>query len=280
MRRRTILGAGLAWLGAFSVLPCAVGKENTPLLLGVYPYASTLALIETFRQQKRYLTIHLGRPVELYTASDAQAFVDTLMAGGYDIAISPPHLAIMAMERDYVPLMRYGAKLEPVLAVHRNSQLVETEGLRGRRIAMPEGSTFIRLVGIRWLADSGLQAGTDYQIVKCSNLGAAAGAALTGGADAGLTSTTVMRHLPIKWQRNLRTINSGLYFPHLFIMAHRHLGTTLQGGIKAALKTFLNTRAGRSFMERTAFGGYREISNEDLRIVADYVNFYRIQTEH
>jgi phosphonate transport system substrate-binding protein len=273
MSRRTflqcLLSAGLA-----ASLPL-VAAETPPLRLAVHPYASTLALINTHRPLQQYLTMTLGQPVEFYTAPSFDAFVDTLMAGGYDIAICPPHFAVMAMEKYYLPLVHYQTLLEPLLLVRADSALRRPEDFRGKRIAMADRSAIIRLVTVKWLADQGLRAGQDYQIVERPTHGATIGAAAAGEADAGLATLTALKQLPPDLQQQVRIIATGQRFPHLFTMAHRRLGEALIGRLKAALLAFPDTAEGRQFMEKSAYLGYEPISDDEIRSMKPYVEMYR-----
>lgn len=276
MVRRTIL----SWLvllclaiGPFRAL--AQQDSPAPLRLAVHPYASTLALINTYRPLQQYLSKALGRPVEFYTAPNFDGFVDTLLAGGYDIAISPPHFAVMAVEKYYVPLLHYQTLLEPVLVVRANSKLEKPEDFRGKRIAMADRSAFIRLVTVKWLADHGLEAGRDYQIDERPNHGASISAAAMGEADAGLATITALRQLPADLQQQVRAIGTGQRYPHLFTIAHRRLGEAEINRIKALLLAFPDTDEGRQFMEKSAFKGYEEISADELRSLKPYVELYR-----
>lgn len=278
--RRRVFAAGLAMLGltAGMSLPAAVAADaQPPLRMAVHPYASTLALINTFRPLRQFLATRLGRPVEFYTAASFDAFVDTLMAGDYDIVISPPHFAVMAMERNYVPLLHFQASLEPVLAVPAGSAARQAGDFRGKRIAMADRTAFIRLVAIKWLADAGLQAGRDYQLVERPSHGAAVGAVKAGEADAGLTTTTALKQLPGEMQEQLRVISTGLRFPHLFTMANGRLDQALIGQLRQALGDFPATEEGRAFMEKTAFGGYEPITEDKIRQMKPYVALYRRQ---
>lgn len=273
--RRKFLGTGLAWLGLLLAAPGAIAEGGAPLRLAVHPYASTLSLINTYRPLQRYLAERLQRPVEFYTAPSFDAFVETLLSGGYDIVVSPPHFALMAMERDYRPLLHYRSSLEPVLVVAADAPFATAGDFRGQRIAMADRSAFIRLVAIKWLADNGLQVGRDYQIVDRPSHGAAVGAVRAGEAEAGLTTTTALKQLPAELQQQIRAVTTGLRFPHLFTIAHRRLGAPLLGRLKEVLLAFPATDEGRLFMEHTAYLGYQPIGDEQIRALAPYVELYR-----
>lgn len=276
--RRRFLGAGLSLFGLTLAAPFASAASvatAAPLRLAVHPYASTLTLINTFRPLQRYLAESLGQPVEFYTAASFDAFVETLMSGGYDIAISPPHFAVMAMEQKYQPLLHFRTSLEPVLAVLNDSPYGKAQDFRGKRIAMADRTAFIRLVVVKWLADNGLQSGKDYQIVERPSHGAAVGAVKAGEADAGLTTTTALKQLPADLQLQVRAITTAQRFPHLFTMANTRLGDALVGRIRESLLAFPKTEEGRLFMEKTAFGGYEPISDDKIKAMQPYVDLYR-----
>ncbi len=271
---RKFVGFLLCLGSLLAVLP-ASGGEPAPLRLAVHPYASTLALINTHRPLAEHLSASLGQKVEFYTAPNFEAFIDTLMSGGYDIAISPPHFAVMAMEKSYVPLVHYQSKLEPLLVVRADSPLRKPSDFRGKRIAMADKTAFIRIVAVKWLADNGLVAGRDYEIVERPSHGATVAATAAGEADAGLATDSALRQLPPDLQQKVRSINTGLRFPHLFTMAHRRLGDPLIARINSALLTFPETAEGRQFMERSGFLGYQKISDEEVRVMKPYVEMYR-----
>lgn len=246
-----------------------------PLRLGIHPYAGALALISAHKPLQQYLTARLGRQVEFYTAPNFESFVDTLLAGGYDIAISPPHFAMLAIEQHYIPLVRYRSRLEPILAVRKDAPLHRAEDFRGKRIAMADASAIIRIATVKWFAEHGLQAGRDYQIVERPTHGASVVAAAMGEADAGLITVEALKLLPADVQGQVRVLNTGEKMPHLFTLANRSLGQQEIAKLKQALLAFPGTDEGRQFMESKAYKGYEEITSEDLSVLKPYVDLYR-----
>jgi phosphonate transport system substrate-binding protein len=253
----------------------APAEDLQPIRLGIHPYAGTLALISAHKPLQQYLTAQLGRPVEFYTAPTFEAFVDVLLAGGYDIAISPPHFAVLAMETHYVPLVRYRSRLEPVLTVRKDSRISRAEDFRGKRIAMADASAIIRIATVKWLADQGLRAGVDYQIVERPTHGASVAAAAMGEADAGLITVEALKLLPADLQGQVRLLATGEKMPHLFTLANRRLGDAEIARLRKALLTFPATEQGRQFMDSKAFKGYEEITQDDIRALKPYVDTYR-----
>jgi phosphonate transport system substrate-binding protein len=252
-----------------------LAQDERPLRLGIHPYAGTLALISAHKPLQQYLSAQLGRPVEFYTAPSFNAFVDVLFAGGYDIAISPPHFAVLATETHYVPLVRYRSQLEPVLTVRKDQPFQRAEDFRGKRIAMADASAVIRIATVKWFADHGLQAGVDYQIVERPTHGASVAAAAMGEADAGLITVEALKLLPADLQAQIRVLGTGERMPHLFTLANRALGEAEIARIKRALLAFPATEPGRLFMDSKAFRGYEEVTPADIRALMPYVDIYR-----
>lgn len=275
--RRIFLHGGLACAlaAAFGgvVRAQAVGA---PLVMAVHPYAGALALANTYRPLQEYIQKAMRRQVDFFTAAGFDAFVASLMAGDYDIAIAPPHFAVLAMEKGYTPLFHFHAGLEPVLAVRVGSSVRGLAGLRGKRIAMADKSAFIRIVITRWLGDNGLAAGRDYQVVERPSHAASVTAVIAGEADAGLTTTTAALQMAADVRQQLFLLTPGLRFPHLFTLANRRLGKEAIERLRAALDGFTTAvPEGREFFEKSGFIGYEEVSDDEIRSLRPYAEAYR-----
>lgn len=271
MRRRFLKGM----LGCLLCLMGNLPAAEPPLRLAVHPYASTLALITTHRPLIVYLSNSLGRPVEFYTAANFDAFVDSLLAGDYDIAIAPPHFGALAIAEQYWPVLHYQVRLEPLLVVRNDSPFTKAEDFRGKRIAMADRSALIRLVASKWLADQGLQAERDYRIVERPSHAAAIGSALAGEAEAGLSTNTALRQMPENVRKLVRGIPAGPSFPHLFTLINRRHGDAMRQRLKAALLDFQASPEGQKFLSDAGFMGYDEISESDVKAVRPYAEAYR-----
>lgn len=272
---------GKWWVGLLSLLlgltsVALAQTSEVPLRLAVHPYASTLALINTHRPLVQYLSQNLGRTVEFYTAPSFDGFTSSLFDGDYDIAIAPPHFAVIAQDRKrYTIIVRYRAALEPLLIVRSDSGYRSISDLKGKRIAMADRTAMIRLVTLKWLAENGMRPDDNFQIVERPNHGAAVGAALAGEADAGLATEAALRQLPPNVQQLVRTIPTGQRYPNLFTLASRSLPEALVNRLRAVLLAFQNTPEGRQFMEQSGYLGYESVTEGDLRHVRPYADMYQ-----
>lgn len=265
MRRREFLRNGVGWALATATARSAWSQPQA-LRMGVHPYNSALALIATHRPLFQYLETALQQPVEFYTAPSFEAYVNALMAGEYDIPISPPHFAMLAMEKGhYRALVHYRTRLDPLLAVPRDSRFHGPADFAGARIAMADKSALIRIVIIKWLADAGLVADRDYSIVERPTHGASIAATVQGEADAGVATSTAFRQVPPDVQMKLRTVPSGYRFPHLFTLGHQRLGSARLEQLKQALLAFTPDHPqGKLFFEKSSYGGFEPVMPQEL----------------
>lgn len=276
MQRRTFLQLAGAW-GLLARYGNVSGAEAAPLRMAVHPYNSPLALMSAHRPLFQYLAKALGREIEFYTAPSFEAYVKALLAGEYDIPISPPHFALLGMEKGhYVPLAHYQTRLEPLLVVKRDSPLQRPADFIGKRIAMADKSALIRIVVVKWLADAGLVAGRDYQVVERPTHSASVSAVIVDEADAGLATTTAFRQVPPDVFSQLRAVSTGHRFPHLFTLANKRLGSPLINQLKRSLLDFSSDHPdGRVFFEKTAYGGFEPVSTEEITALQPYLDATR-----
>jgi phosphonate transport system substrate-binding protein len=284
--RREVLRAGLAYALA-TALPLHAqtrvdARSDTradpqgALRLGVHPFNSTLALVATHRPLVAYLERTLQRPVEFYTSASFEAYIAALMSGEFDIAISPPHFALLAVERKhYVPVAHYTSFLEPFFVVRKDSPIKRAADVAGKTIAMADKTAFIRLVMIKQLSDAGLTAGKDYRIVERPTHAASIMAALEGEADLGLAMMTILRLQPPEVRQQLRPVMAGLKFPNLFTLAHQRLGVAQIAKLKQALQAFHSEPDGHDFLDKSGYGDYHEVTPEEIAALRPYVDMAR-----
>jgi len=267
------LGLCLAlwWLIGGSAWGQAGGPEQAPLRFGILPFNSTLALIKTHQPLRQFLQARLGRPVEIFTAPDYQTYLREQLQGNYDLMITAPHFALMAMEKGYVPLYHYQARLEPIMVVRKDDPANDPKGLQGRRIAMANRVAFASIAGLRWLADKGMKPEQDFSVIEKPTHGAAIAAVAVGDADGAITTTTLLGQVPEDIRQRLRYISSGIRLPHVVTMAHKRLGDKEIQRVKEALMAFSSSPEGQAFFKETSYIGYEDLKADELAVYKPYL---------
>ena len=256
------------------VLACsnvALAQPLPPLKLGIMPFNSTLALLRTHQPLVRHIEKQLGRQVVIYTSADYYTFINELLGEQFDLAIAGPHFGSMARERGAVVLFRYQADLQPVFVVRSDSAIRSFEDLRGKRIGLSSPLSISSIGGVKWLQDSGLRLGKDYQLLERATHGAAIAAVSVGELDAALTTHTPLKQIPDDVRANIRLLPLDIHVPHLMTLANPRLGTREIERIRAALREFPKTPEGIEFFRETGYLGYVEVTAADMSSLKPYV---------
>ncbi len=271
-RARIGLSFGLFLMAMWTTLVWAQSAETArPLRLGILPFNSTLALIKTHQPLRQHLEKSLGRSVEIYTAPDYAAFHRDSVAGAFDLLITGPHFGVMLVERGWQPLFHYQATLRPVFVVPARSGVNAPARLKGKRIGLSNRLSVSSIVGLKWLADQGLRAGTDFQVVEKATHGAAIAAVAVGDLDAALTTYTPLRQVPADVREKVAEWPTTVDVPHLMTLAHERLGPVVIERVRQALRGFAGTPEGQAFFRDTGYQGYQPVDATDIQALRPYV---------
>lgn len=278
MQRRSLL----RWLSVLPLLQpfTAANAERRVLRLGIMPFNSTLALFKTHQPLRQYLQTSLGYPVELFTATDYFTFLNTSLAGEYDLLITGPHFGVMSLARGYVPLVRYKAVLQPVFVVRAASGIKSLDDLRGKRIGLSSRLSISSIGGVKWLLDHGLQMGRDYQLFERATHGAAVAAVAVGELDAALTTHTPLRQVPADVRAKVDILPIDVRVPHLMTLAHNRLGDPEIKRLRTALLNFGSTPEGQAFFRETGYEAYSTVTPDDIKTLGPYVDLTKALLGH
>ena len=101
-------------------------EGEKPLLMGVFPVVSGVALFKRFAPLKDYLANELGSGIVLETAKDFATFVQRTAECRYDIVITAPHFSLLAADcGDYRIVARPKQDLVSLIVVSKTSAITE-----------------------------------------------------------------------------------------------------------------------------------------------------------
>lgn len=266
----------LALTLCFVVAPQFVSAAEPPLRIGIMPFNSALTLLRTHQPLRDELRNSLHRPVELFTSADYVTYLNEALDQRFDLLITGPHFGVMAVQRGYVPLVRYRAILQPLLVVRGDSGIKTAADLRGRRIGLSSRLSISSIGGAAWLEEQGLRMGEDYPIIEYPTHGAAIAAVAVGDIDAALTTHTPLKQVPPDVAARVRVLPTDIRVPHLMTLAHKRLGQPEIERIRKALMTFSeDSPAGRAFFAETGYVGYEPVTSRDVDAMKPYVELTR-----
>lgn len=175
------------WMSAFSLMLAPSSHAASELVVGVLPYQPVRMLIISHTALATHLQQTLKRPVRLVTARDARVFGQRMLAGDYDLALAPAHLARLAqVDRGWHPLVRYVPDTPVLLLARQDDADARPAALQGRVLALADRDLLFALAGERWLAQQGLHADRDYTVLETGSHAGALHALASGRADMAL----------------------------------------------------------------------------------------------
>lgn len=271
---RGLLRVILLVLAPVFLLPTQSMAAEKPLILGVFPYLSGYSVVSKFTPLKDYLSAELKRPVQVYTAPDFRTFIERTQRGDYDIALTAPHLARLAiLEANYVPLATYKATLQTLIVVKKDSPSTRLADLRGKSIAIPDKLAIVTLLGTQLLHEATLRENQDYALVVTQSHGSAALSVQHGQHDAAIIGSNPFNQLAPEVQAGLRILAHSASIPTQYYIAHKRLGSRQITRLQSLLVTFAeNTPSGQKFIEENHFLGIKPSSGDELKQMGDAVN--------
>lgn len=243
----------------------AAHKEGI-LRLGIVPFNSISALLRIHRPLRDYLARVLKRDVRIYSSRDHEQFLNNALDGYFDVLITTAHFLPMLVDDGFAPLLRYRGPLELTLVTRKDNRIESAEDLRGQHIALPDRLSLYHIVGMQWLDSLHLQAGKDYFPEEYPSHVAAILAVKAGRADIAVTANTVWAQMGEDVRSHLRPLDTTNHsiLPAMMTLARGDLGETEIARIRAALDAFPESPEGKQFFAATGYGGYVEVTADDV----------------
>ena len=170
-----------------------------------------------------------------------------------------------------MPLFHYKASLKPVFVVRADAGIKDVSGLKGKRIGLSNRLSVSSIVGLKWMADQGIQAGRDFEVLEKTTHGAAIAAVAVGDLDAALTTYTPLKQVPPDIRAKVLELPTTVEMPHLMTLAHQRMGPRLVEQIREALRVFPATADGQAFFRDTGYQGYDPVEARDIKALQPFV---------
>lgn len=265
-RRRALAALALGY-GA------PVSAQATPLRIGVLPTLGVGLLLSNYQPLREYLVLELNRPVEMHTGKDIPGFHRDTLEGRYDVVVSAAHLARLA-QRDagWIPVATYTAENHPVLLISNASPLNSPRQLVGRQVAVNNRSALVVIAAMQWLAEQGLNAGRDYELVELATFSSALQALQRNEVALAIVADLSLKQAPRAVMNEVQVWRTLPAVPTLvWAVSPRLQGQSAP--IRAALLNFTPALAlGEKFYKATGFGGMRGVTDDMLRALDPYAD--------
>ena len=194
-----VLAGILLWGGA------STRAVDTPLRLGLMPYAPAEVLLDRFGPMERYLERTLSRPVELVGAQDYRAFLNNMAGQAYDLVFIAPHIGMLALRQGgWLPLVRARQPVNTLVVVLDSSPLHRFDDLRDRKLATPDPLALVTLLAEDLIHERGMA--ESVRVLHTASHLSALEMTLHGLADAAVTAELQLTNLPQQERDRLRIL--------------------------------------------------------------------------
>lgn len=282
LRRRTMallcfISLSLAVAGTGHAAP-STGAAARPLVIGVLPFISPIALLKRFAPLRDHLDQSIGQPILMETARDYSEFVRRTAVRRYDILITAPHFVPLAVDtRHYQVIATFANLLTAVVVVPADSKVTQLADLAGYTVATPPEQAIVTWVGQDLLQEQiGADRAPRYRAYPSHN--AALSAVMAGEVDAAVITVSVINKHRTEGKR-VRILAHSKPFPAMGILMASDLPPELRAQVAATLVAMSETETGRAVLERIAYAGYRAAANEDFEPLRRYLPRVRSMLE-
>lgn len=264
-RRRLCTALGAA------ALPIRAQAGAPILSLGLLPNLPVHRLVEIYQPLADYLTAQSGYSVRLVSSRDFITFYKRTHEQAFDLIITAPHLAWLAMtESAYRPVITFANQVAGVVIVKRYAAMKDVRDCRGKTVAMVDPLSIVNQLGVRYFKRMGLAENIDYQTIVYNNHANAALAVMIGDADCAVVGKLLFDQMVAELHTKLRVIGETAHVPSQFMMANARLPATLIEHIRTVLLAFNHTTPGINMMRLHHLVAITAAGDEKLEAIKPY----------
>ncbi len=209
------------------------------LYFGVLPYLSTTALIKTWRPFADFIEKTLHKKVIIKTAPDFQTFIQRTAEGRYDLLMTAPHFAALAVKtHGYQIIAGHSNALTGDIVVAKNAAFQSISDLRDKIFATPDPLAAVSILAELTLKQYGIIPGNNIHIKTTTSHNAALVDVTEGRAAAAIAVGGLYRRLNASNRfGQLRKLATTEKIPHVMYIANPSF---LEDDIRTLRKALLN----------------------------------------
>lgn len=268
--RRSFLGLALAiGTSGFQNVALANGKS---LRLGTLPVVSTRTAYEIYRPLMEYLEKVMGLPsIPLETPPNFKAMYQRVQENGFDLLISPPHIARLAQKRlGWQPLVLFQPEHQALLLARKVDGPAKLEDIRGGTIAVLDNSALVAMVMMEALSKKGLQVNRDFKVIETRSYESSQIAVRQGVAQAMVMRSQGFIDPAVRDYFN-EIFDAGA-LPGYVLIAAPGTSKAQQQKLRTHLLAFGNTAEAKPFMEKMGYDTLTAATEEAMRRLDPYLD--------
>lgn len=267
-RRRFLECSTVFFSMTFQQLSLAAGSS---LRLGTLPVISTRTAYEIYGPLMAHLQKGLRLSnVMLETPSSFKSMYQRIQENGYDLLLSPPHIARLAQKRyGWHPLVMLQAEHHSVLLAQESNGPANLEALRGGTIAVLDNSALVVMIMMEALSKKGLQVNRDFKVIETRSYESSQIAVKQGVAQAMVFRS--QGFIAPYARDNFKVLfEAGVLPGYVIIAAPRTPKAQLQA-LRTQLLAFGKLPEAKPFLEKLGYDGLTVATEESMQHLDSYL---------
>jgi phosphonate transport system substrate-binding protein len=267
-RRRFMLSSlAIAAMG-FQGLALATGKS---MRLGTLPVVSTRTAYELYGPLMMHLQKQLAlTTIVLETPPNFKAMYQRILENGFDLLMSPPHIARLAQKRfGWHPLVMLQAQHRSVLLVPEAHGPADLEALRGGTIAVLDNSALVAMIMMEALSRKGLQMNRDFKVIETRSYESSQIAVKQGVAQAMVFRS--QGFIDSHARDQLKVLYEAGVLPGYVVIAAPGTARSQLPVLRKQLLAFGKLPEARPFLDKLGYESIAAVTEEDMQRLDPYL---------
>lgn len=264
-----VLACGsISWAGE---QPPMDSHDSKPLILGVAPFMSPVALANRLEPLRQQLSKRLKQPIRLETTKNPREFTYRTTSKRYDVVLTSPTFALLALDQGYYRLMAtQKEQMQGHILVMNDSPVKTLDDLANKIVGAPPERGFIGQLSRHYLKRQGLSGTRAPAMIYFHSHNDAFYALRMNNLDAAFVSNIVTQHLQEK-HIPIRIVGQTQPYPGLTFLISPEIPPQQQQRIQSILLTLHKDSEGAQALDQASLPPFTAISRAQLETVRPFV---------
>jgi phosphonate transport system substrate-binding protein len=262
-------------LASFALGLCAPSlarAQSRPIQIGVVPNVNARLILTNYQPFRDQLQRALSGPVEIATAADFRMFYERMIAGDYDVSVSPANLARLAeLDHGLEAFARYEPGIPGVFAMWKERPVRDAAELRGKTLALSNPQSLVALRGFAWLEARGLVRERDFRTVHARNDESLAQLLSTGEAPLAMMSRGELMAVHPDLRGRIEEMAEFARVEGFVLLIARAAAGARGQALRDAVLALPQSEDGREFMRRAGVQALRPLAPGEMAALDDTV---------
>lgn len=255
----------------FGITATRAEDSPAPLVFGIAPFMSPMALVKRMAPLRDYLSEALGVEVIIETSNDAEEFVKRTLAGRYHFVLTNPVFSLRAMDQgDFQLLASQHRLMAGYFVVMEDSPIREVHDLAGRLVGAPPKVGFLGQLIMPLLESMHFPRSNMPRVKYFHSHNDAVAALRLGETDASFIVSFMEPHLLARGIP-IRTIYRSRAYPGLSVLAHKRMSRQHTDRLQESLISMHRNIQGKRVLQTMSMPAFRSIEKDELESVRPYL---------